>query len=61
MKTTISLVAALLFVLQLNAQTAHTYSATNIAQTTAIIRGNVDAGTGNFFGVEFEVANNSSF
>lgn len=61
MKTTISLVAALLFVLQLNAQTAHTYSATNIAQTTAIIRGNVDAGTGNFFGVEFEIADNSSF
>ncbi len=61
MKTTTLIVVILLFILQLNAQTVTTYSAVNVQQTTATIKGHVDPGAGTFYGVEFEVADNSAF
>jgi len=61
MKATIIVVAMLFMAFQLKAQTVTTYSTSNVAQTTATLKGYVDPGTGTFYGVEFEIADNSSF
>jgi hypothetical protein len=61
MKTTITIIVMLLVAFQLNAQTATTYSVINVAQTTATLKGHIDPGAGTFYGVEFEIADNSSF
>ncbi len=58
----LSISLMLLFTSITYAQTAHTYSPANLAQTTVTLRGHVDPGAGGtFYGVEFEIADNSSF